>query len=405
MPPVLRSCACLLSAVIGAAHAPAVLADAADTLNINLGLGSMRDDNLFRQSSGHTQSDTLTSTSLTLSLNKPYNLQRIYADATLIDYRYQTNDYLSYQAKNYDAGWAWSLTPRLHGLFAMDRTELQNSFVDYSAATPAQAKNVRRTENQRFSVEWEVTGGWRALAGLSRVSQANSQTFLAQSGYELNNRELGGKYVWPAGSYLQLTRREGEGEYKERRLVPFSEVPAPFNAQIDNGFRQSETEVRLYVPLTGKSSVTARLARQARQHDHFPDRDYTATVGRVDYAWKPTGKLSLKAVLRRDVAAYQDYASSYYLVDALSLQPGWEISARTAMRLKLDWEKRRFEGAIFPGVPERSDIIQSARLAFDWFPATWATLSASLQRDSRNSNQDFRDYRANMVNLNAQFTF
>lgn len=405
MPRPLRCRICLLSALVSLAFATPVLADGNDTFNVIAGLGSIRDDNLFRQHAGQTQSDTLTTAVLTLSLNKPYSLQRFYADTSLIDYRYQKNDYLSYQAKNYDAGWAWSLTPRLHGLLAADRTEMQNSFVDYSAATPAQAKNVRRTENQRFTAEWEVTGGWRALAGLSRISQVNSQAFLEQSSYELDNRELGVKYVWPAGTYVQLMQREGEGKYKERQLIPFSEVPAPFNAQIDTGFRQSETEMRLYVPLTGKSALTARLARQERQHDHFPDRDYAATIGRLDYSWLPTGKLSVKAVLRRDVAAYQDYASSYYLVDGFSLQPGWQISAHTALRFKYDWEKRRFEGAIFPGLPERRDIIQSARLAFEWIPRRWVSLVASLQRDSRNSSQDFRDYRANMVNLNANISF
>jgi len=380
-------------------------ADPDDSFNLYLGLGTRRDSNLFRQPKGAEQSDTLDTTSLTLSLNKPYSLQRIYLDATLIDYRYRENDYLSYQAKNYNAGWNWSLTPRLHGVLSVDRTEVQNSFVDYSASSPEQLKNVRRTENQRFNAEWEAFGGWRALAGISRVSQTNSQTFLEQSSYALTSRELGVKYAWRAGTFLQALRREGEGEYKERRLITFAEVPAPFNSQIDNGFRQNETELRFYVPLTGKSAVTARLGRQERRHDHFPDRDYAATIGRLDYAWQITGQISLAAALRRDVAAYQDFASSYYLADGLTLQPVWQISARAALRLKLDWEERQYRGGIFPGVKERRDTIQSASLAVDWNPARWASLSASLQRDARDSNFAGRDYRATMAMLTAQFNY
>ena len=405
MPAIPHPLRYLLPAALAAAFAGHAGADNFDSVNVSVGFLSMRDDNLFRQPTGARQSDTLTSTSLGLNFNKPYGLQRFYADATVIDYRYRNNDYLDYQAKNYDLGWAWSLTPRLHGLLAADRTEIQNSFVDYSAATPAQAKNVRRSENTRFNAEWEATGGWRAVAGVSRITQVNSQTFLQQSSYELNSGELGVKYVWPAGNYVQVLRREGEGAYKDRRLVSFAQIPAPFNSQVDTGFRQNETEAILYAPLTGQSTVTARLARQERLHDHFPDRDYAATVGRVDYAWLPTGKLSLKAALRRDVAAYQDYFSSYYLADAVSLEPAWEIAAHTVLRLKYDWEKRHYKGAIFPGLPQREDTLQSARLAVDWLPAGWVNLSAGIQRDSRTSSQSYRDFRSNMVTLNAQFSF
>lgn len=381
-----------------------VHADADDTVVFTAGLNGLRDSNLFRQSANE-QSDTITTAAFTLGVNKPLGLQRFRANATLIDYRYQKNDQLSYLAKNYDAAWNWSVTPRVRGVLSFDRVEQQNSFVDYSAANPSQAKNIRRTENQRFSLEWDVTGGWKGLGGLSRVSQTNSELFLAQSSYDLNNIELGGRYVWPAGNSVQLVYRVGQGEYKERRLITFAEVPAPFNNQIDNGFRQDETEFRLYMPLTGKSNLNARLARMVRQHDHFPDRDYDEMVGRIDYVWQPTGKLGLSAALRRDVAAFQNFASSYYLADGLTLQPVWQISYRTALRFRYDWESRRYEGGIFPGLPERKDTLQSARLAFEWSPATWATWSMSVQQDKRNSNQNNFDFKASLLSLNAQFLF
>lgn len=395
----------LLALLLAGISNPQAHADAQDSVTFSVGLGALRDGNLFRQTDGNEQSDTLTTAAFTLGFNKAWGLQRIRANATLVDYSYRENDYLSYQARNYDAAWNWSFTPRLHGLLSLDQVEQQNSFVDYSASTPAQRKNVRRTENQRFSLEWEATGGWRVQGGLGRVAQTNSQSFLEQGSYELNNLEFGGRYVWPAGNYLQILQKQGEGEYKERRLIGFAEVPAPFNAQIDTGFRQDETEFKLYLPLTGKSTVNARLAWQERRHDHFSGRNYAAAVGRLDYAWQATGKLSLNAALRRDVAAFQNYASSYYLADGLSLQPGWQISARTALRFKYDWEKRRYEGGIFPGLPERRDTLQAVRLSLEWMPAEWGSLSLALQQDRRNSNQDNWDYKANSLSLNAQFLF
>lgn len=381
-----------------------VWADADDTFNVYLGVGSQHDSNLFRQFANE-QSDTVQTTSLTVALTKPFAQQRFTLDATVIDYRYSNNDYLDYKAKNYSATWNWVLTHRLSGTLSSTQTEVQNSFVDYRALTPQNLRNIRKTNVNYLGSEWRVKGGWRLLAGLTNNEQSNSETFNAQSSYSLNTWEAGIRYVWPAGTFLQLLQRNGSGEYKDRQLVTFDMQPSPFNPQFDTAFRQIDTEARFSIPLTGKSSLSAKLAHEAREHENFTDRDYAATTGRVDYTWQPSGKLSLLAGLRREVAAFQSYTSSYYLSDGFNLQPAWQISAKTALRLNYDWQRRNYEGALIAGFPERRDSLQSIRLGFDWIPVRWATLSTNLQRDTRNSSQNNFDFSANIFSLNARLNF
>lgn len=383
----------------------AARADADDTFNTSIGLSALHDSNLFRQVPGKEQADTVTTTAVTLALGKPYGLQRFAANVTLVDYQYQKHSALSYQATNYNAAWNWSLTPRLHGTLAADRSDIQNSFVDYSAVSPGQLKNVRRTENRRFNVEWEVNGGLRAVGGITQQEQTNSQSFVAQNSFSLTSGEAGIKYIWPAGTTLQWLHRQGDGTYKGQNLITFAQIPAPFNPQIDTRFRQREEEALLNVPFTGKSSLTARLARQSRAHEHFPERDYAVLVGRLDYQWQPTGKLLVNGALRRDVAAYQTLGSSYYTADGLTLQPVWQATAKVALRLKYDLEQRRYQGAIFPGLPELHDTLQSVRLAADWLPRRWGSLSLGVQRDSRESSQGSRAFHSTMVSLDAQINF
>lgn len=384
--------------------APAVHADADDTFNMYLALGAQQESNLFRQPA-HEQSDTIQTTAVTLALSKPFSLQRFSLDATLIDYRYSKNDYLDYQAKNYNGTWNWALTHRLSGTLMASQTEAQNSFVDYTASSPQTRRNIRTTQVHHAGGEWKITEGWRLVGGLTNNEQRNSEIFNAQSSYSLDTWEAGIKYVWPAGNSLRVLRREGSGEYKNRNLISFAELPAPFNPQYDNSFRQIDTEALLAVPLTGKTSLSAMLARQSREHEHFSQRDYGAYTGRLDYTWQPTGLTSLVGGLRREVSAYQDYASSYYLSDGIFLQPTWQISYRLKMSLSYDWQQRKFEGAIISGQPERKDTLQSIRFGIDWFPANWATLTTSYQRDSRNSSLDRFDFSANIYSLNARFSF
>lgn len=394
----------LVASTLAISFVAPALADADDTFNVYLGVASQRDSNLFRQSSNE-QSDTVTTTSLTLALGKSFAQQRFALDATLIDYRYSNNDYLDYKAKNYSGTWNWALTHRLSGILSSSQTEVQNSFVDYQAFTPQNRRNIRKINVNYLGGEWRAMGGWRLLAGLTNNEESNSETFNAQSSYALNTWEAGVKYVWPAGTFLQLLQREGSGEYKDRQLVTFDMRASPFNPQYDTNFRQIDTEARFSIPFTGKSSLSAKLARQAREHENFSDRDYAAFTGRVDYVWQPSGKLSLLAGLRREVASYQSFTSSYYLSDGVNLRPVWQISPKIAMNLNYDWQRRKYEGELISGFPERRDSLQSIRLGFDWLPVRWAMITGSLQRDSRNSNQDVFDFSANLYSLNARLNF
>lgn len=394
----------LLSSLLAGCFVSSAQADADDTFNIYLSASAQRDSNLFRQSANE-QGDTLQTTSLTLALNKPFAQQLFSLQATAVDYRYSQNDYLNYRAMNYNGAWNWALTHRLTGVLSFSQSEAQNSFVDYTVSGPQTRPNVRKTIVNRFSAEWQVMGGWRLLGGVTGNEQKNSSAFNAQSSYVLNTWEGGIKYLWPAGNYLQVVQREGTGEYSDRPLVDFNTVPAPFNPQFDTGFTQAETEARLFVPLTGKTSLSARLARQSRKHDHFVQRDYAANVGRIDLSWQAAGKLLLTGGLRREVAAYQDFFSSYYIVDGINLQPSWQITSKVAMRLNYDWQRRKFDGELIAGVPDRSDTLQSLALGVDWFPVRWASLSANLQRDSRNSNRSNLDFKAEIYSLNARFNF
>ena len=341
---------CLLAACL----APSVYADADDTVNVYLAEGIQQDSNLFRQSA-QEQRDAIQTTSATLAFAKPLALQRFSLDATLIDYRYSKNHYLDYRATNYNAAWNWALTHRLTGVLSANQTEAQTSFVDYSLGTPLTHPIVRRTNVNHLGAEWQVMGGWRLVGGLTNNQQANSSTFTAQNSYELNTWEAGAKYIWPAGNSLQLLQREGNGTYKDRVLVGLDILPAPFNPQYDTGFSQSETEARLYVPLTGKSMIDGKLAHQSRQHDHFSQRDYSVNIGRVDYTWLPTGNLSVVSGLRREVAAYQTIISSYYVTDGINIQPAWQISPKVVMRFNYDWQRRKYEGTLISGQPEWRD--------------------------------------------------
>ena len=384
----------------GTAHA-----DAQDTLNLTVGASLMHDDNLFRLSSdanpqallGTSQkSDTIRVTTVGLKFAKDYSLQRFELEASLIDYRYKTFDYLDFTASNYAAAWRWALTPRLKGNFTRNRTEALNSFTDYSNY---RQQNIRTTTNTRFDGDFELGAAVHLIAGVAQNESTNSKIFLAEGDSTYDSADFGLRYVFRSGASVSLVRRQGSGDYTNRNQ------PIP-TGLYDNGFDQNDTELRAVWPVTAKTRVEGRIAHTERKHDHYAQRDYDGTVGNLSLNWGITAKTSLTATLSRELVSYQTLYSSYYQADRFVIAPYWQISAKTGLRLRYDYSERDYLGAIaatsFNG---RTDTIKLGSIAFEWAPYSNTLISASLQNEKRSSNKPGQDYDSTMGTVSAQITF
>ena len=218
-------------------------ADAQDTLNLTVGMTMMHDDNLFRLSSdANTQallgtsqrSDTIRATTVGLKFAKDYSLQRFEFETNVVDYRYQTFDYLDFTATNYAGAWRWALTPRLRGNFTRNRTEALNSFTDYHNY---RQQNIRTTTNTRFDADYDLGAAVHLIGGVAQNEYKNSKIFLAEGDSTLDTAEFGVRYVFRSGASLSLVGRKGNGDYTNRHQ------PIPLGLY-DNGFEQDETELR-----------------------------------------------------------------------------------------------------------------------------------------------------------------
>lgn len=373
--------------------APAATPEDLDTLNFVFGGGMRYDDNLFRASTGK-QSDIDYSANAGIKLDKPYSLQRFQLDATLTEHKFRSNDFLDYHAFDYRAAWLWSLTPKINGILLAKQEQVLNDFADFRTS---HVKSIQTNEVRLFNIDGDVGGGVHLLGGLLDVRSRNSKTFQEVGDYQQDGAELGVKYVSRAQNWISLVQRETNGQYRGRALDPV--------AQLDTGFDEHVTEAALGWQLTGKSELGAKLGHVARDHDHFSARDYSGTIGRVVYRWKPTGKLRLDLSLSRNLFSFQEDINSYYVADTLSIEPVWKFSPKTTLRLRYDYGDRDYRGAIVPTAQMRQDSVQKLLLSADWQATRRMLLTGSLQHERRNSNLSGFDFDDNAAMLNASILF
>lgn len=386
-------------------QATGVRANEGDVLNLSATLSSMRDDNLFRlapsvdpKSVGlDGKSDTITTMALGLNFNKLFGLQRLIANVSLVDNRYKTNDYLDFQALNYDAKWLWAVGTRWTGELAVDRNESLNSFSDYRNF---RVRNVRTIENERFSANYWFHSNWAAVVGVSRYSLANEQPFLADSDYDANGYNYGLRYRPLSGNTVTVRAKHLDGTYSKRQ----------FNStlQYDNGFVQDSYELDADWRLTGKSQVRGRLEYLARKHDHFADRDYDGWVGNLDFAYAATAKGSLNLGYKHGLETFQQLTSSYYVLDEVTLATKWAATSTLTATARLGYGLRSYKGEIVAlpaGTEQRED--KFTRVGFDlaYLPVRWVELKAGVAYENRNVNYDSLDYkdRIGFVSASAQY--
>jgi len=369
-------------------------ADEKDTFNVIAGVSRQHDNNLFRTSSSES-SDNITSTYAGIRLDKPYSMQRFKFEYKLTANRYQNNDFLDFNAKDYKAAWLWALTPYLTGTLSADRKQQLNDFRDFNNST---VQSIRTIENQHFEADFSPHGNWHLLGGVTRIDVTNSQAFNEESDFSMNSGDAGLKYVFRSGNAITLMGHDRNGTYQKRKLNP--------DLLFDTGFDETEAEAKLDWSITGKSKINMRLAHVKREHDNFSQRDYSGTVGRVGYTWTPTGKIQVLVAASRDLSSYQTSTSSYYRNDVLAISPMYSISAKLTAKANASISERTFlgDGTIVSST-DRVDRYKNASIGLSWTPYRSVTLGADVRRSTRNSNIVNRDFTDTTVGLSADLLF
>lgn len=368
-------------------------ADENDTINFIAGISQQHDDNLFRTPTSE-RSDNITSASAGIRIDKPYAMQRFKFDYTFTANKYQTNDFLNFNAKEYKAAWLWALTPYLTGTLAAERSQSLYGFLDY---TNFQSRNISTINNRHFEADYSPHGNWHLLAGYSQLNVVNTQTFLADRGFTMNGLDVGVKYVFPSGTTVALRGHDRKGSYDNTILDSVN--------LLDTGFDEREGEATLDWILTGKSNISLRTAYITHEHDHFAQRDYSGLVGRMSYNWTPTGKLRLSLTASRDLASYQTAFSNYTRNDTLSFSPVYSISSKITAKAAVSVTERTFLGSDTLASNGRVDTSKSASLGVDWAPYRSVSFGANVRHSSRSSNISGFDFTDTTAGLTANVHF
>ena len=373
-----------------------------DTFKLRAGYAVKTDSNLYRLSSSanalalvgrNDASERIGTTTLGVSFNKAYSLQRLELDLSLVDYSYQNFTDLSFTARNYAAAWRWSLTPRFHGSLTSDRKETVNNFSDDQGANRITRRNQRTNSNTGFDATYEIDGTWRMLGGFTNTKQTNES---ATDDSSFNTANVGVRYAATSASALTYSVKTSKGEYLNI-------------ASANSEFNQLDNEVRVFWVLSGNTTANLNAAYISRSHPNAPQRDYSGLNTSATVNWNVTGKTALAASWVHQLSSYQTAYSNYAQTDRLSLGPTYQVSPKVYLGLRYDLARIDYLGSPTAApIAQRKDTTRDTTLSLNWQPYQKVALNASVQKSTRDAtvtNLLPLDYTSTMGTLSAQIDF
>ncbi|MDB5826408.1 MAG: hypothetical protein JWQ73_628 [Variovorax sp.] len=379
-------------------------ADADDTFNATIGHSEQTDSNLFRLPDDtsaapllgtNKRSERIGITSAAVSLDKSYSLQHFQLAASVVDYHYQNFSYLSFTALNYAASWQWSLTPRLKGSLSTTRAETPTSYQDFQGFN---TRNVRTDTVTRLDGEYDLGGAWRLLGAVDHTTGLEEQPVAREGDARSDSGAVGIRYVFPSNNSVSYRLRRASGD-------TIGVLGASLNQSSSFDDRIHEFEASW--ALTGKTKVIGHLGHLDRKYNDVSQRNFGGTTGDVNLQWAATGKITVDAVVRRELASYQTIASNYIATDRFVLTPLWKATSQINVKARYEIASRNYAGTA-PGalaIGDRRDIYRAASFGVDWQPIRAATITLMLQRLKNTSNILGGGYDSNGATLGAQFSF
>ena len=372
-------------------------------LMINAGYTVQTDSNLFRLPSGadtrailgkDSGAEQVGVSTVGLSFVTNQSLQRFELDASLVDYRYQNFDYLSFTATNYDAAWRWSLTPRLTGNLTSTRKETLNSFADYQGFTH---RNQRTDTNNRLDARYELSGPWRLLAGVTQAERLNEQALVAGGDYRSTAADLGLAHVYSSGSSITMVGSLANGNYLNHIV--------PNTGAYDDSYKQLDARLQLHWAFSGNTTLDGSLSQINRSHPTYGQRDYSGLTANAALNWDVTGKTRLTARYARELGEYATSVSNYSQTDRLQLGTVWTLGAKTQLGFNVNYAQIDYLGSPGTVSSQRRDTTNDTSLSLGWEPIQRLSFSAALQGANRGSTQTGLDYDSTSLSLSAQYSF
>lgn len=363
------------------------------------------DDNLYRLSknfgdtnaligSGASRSDLINRAALGANGKIFSGQQYLQLQGQIEDWKFRENDNLDHVAGDASAVWSWIFLSRLAGVVG---AEYHRSLADF-AYTRSYEKDLLNRHDYYLDLSEHLTPRW-SLTGEARTSRTDHTL-------SINTVENTRTDSWKAGVAYETPRKDSFGlDYRgSRTTLPNFVVPLGGTSP---DYRDQSGVAWLKYNVSSKTQFETQIGQQRRTCDEGSVGDFSGTTGRATFDWSPLSKTHFKLSLWRELQAYLETGSEYFVSRGGSVDVLWSPTEVFTIDGSISHENDAFQSdkTLVTTLPTRNDKISSGALTASYRPRKWLLLQLSYKRQMRTSNRDLQDFTDNTTMLIAKLQF
>jgi exopolysaccharide biosynthesis operon protein EpsL len=311
------------------------------------------------------------------------------------DNRYSHNDQLNFVGGTGKADWDWQLGNDLSGILGADYSR---SLVNY-AAERILTKDIVKLTDSYGEARYRLGSRWSVSGNVRYSETTHTSDILRVDDFHSKNGGFGLQYATPGETVIGLDYRYTDATFPRSGLL---------NGLLsDSNYTQNLTSVRLKYGLTGKLTLDAMAGYLDRKYDVNIGEDFSGDVWKASLLWSATVKTQVTFSAYRQLTAYVDVESDYYVGTGFRVSPSWAPTTKLTFALDLTYEDQDYLRSVIDPflTADRRDHVKSGQIVATYTPQTAWRFDLTYRREDRHSNRDEFQYNDNLAAAGVRFTF
>lgn len=273
--------------------------------------------------------------------------------------------------------WDWLINSRLSGTLGYDFSRAQASF----ANTFFFAKDLVETSDYFASGGLRLTQHWTITTGIKATDVSHSAEQRAGDEFRGRTGNLG----------LQYTTTE-QNTFAANYSYTNAHFPTPGildDVQFDRSYKDSLEQFVVKYRLGGATQIDARAGYIQRRYPSSNFGSFSGDTWRATVTWAPTGITQLSLAGWRELTAYLDAESDYFVSRGGSATLTWSPTLKIGLSASAVFNSQRYISNT-PSVVEfdsRHDNLHTYQVTLSYAPRALVLLGLTYRYDNRDSNQ------------------
>jgi opacity protein-like surface antigen len=345
------------------------------------------DDNLYRLPSSFavpaaagslaTRADSFNSVTLGGNGRWFSDLQALSFDFRADDNRFIHNNSLDNVSGKGNLEWDWRLGTYWSGEAGVT---YYRALADF-ASTGYYARDVVQREDYFGNFRYQAGPHWALYGGF--IGADTSQTAAPEQLYNFNSKAgtAGIELVTSSSNTVDLEYRYTSADFPQGFVLN----GAPFNPD----YKEQTARVLVKYVFSAATELDASVGYLKRDYPESRFATFSGDIWRAALQWEPTDQLQWTLAGWRQLAAYVDAESDYFVSKGVSLTPTWIVTQTLKLSLTVSRENHDYIGSSPSTITlvSRRDKLTSGKAGLIYAPKDTLLFNLTCRYDKRDSNQ------------------